>query len=128
MKNNLTVKQDKYVQCLIQGMSQRQAYRKAFPNSKKWKDRTVDARASELLKVSNVLGRYNELKEKADNEAILSRVQRMRLLSDIAVNDEERTDNQMKAIDILNKMDGDYTNKVDMTLTTPIFEGEDKLE
>ena len=69
----LTSKQEKYVQGLVAGLSQRQAYREAYPNSIDWKDRTVDSRASELLKKSNVLGRYNELMEEHKNKALWTR-------------------------------------------------------
>ena len=41
---------EKYVQNLVSGMSQRLAYRDAFPKSKSWKDTTVDSKASELWK------------------------------------------------------------------------------
>ena len=70
---SLTSKQEKYVQGLVAGLSQRQAYREAYPNSMDWKDRTVDSRASELLKKSNVLGRYNELMEEHKNKALWTR-------------------------------------------------------
>ena len=69
----LTSKQEKYVQGLVAGLSQRQAYREAYPNSIDWKDRTVDSRASELLKKSNVLGRYNGLMEEHKNKALWTR-------------------------------------------------------
>jgi hypothetical protein len=64
----LTDKREKFVQNLNAGLSQRQAYREAYPKSRKWKDSTVDKRASELLKNGEVLGRYQELqKEKAED-------------------------------------------------------------
>ena len=69
----LTSKQEKYVQGLVAGLSQRQAYREAYPSSKEWKDRTVDSRASELFKKSNVLGRYNELMEEHKDKALWTR-------------------------------------------------------
>lgn len=69
----LTAKQEKYVQGLVTGLSQRKAYREAYPNSKKWKDRTVDSRASELLKESNVLGRYNGLMNEHKDKALFTR-------------------------------------------------------
>lgn len=50
-------------------MTQRQAYIKAYPNSKKWKPESVDAEASKLLKVPKVSTRYNELSKEV-NEAI----------------------------------------------------------
>ena len=40
---------EKFVQGLIQGMSQRKAYREAFPAASKWKDTTVDVKASKLF-------------------------------------------------------------------------------
>lgn len=64
----LTDKQELFLQYLIQGLSQRQAYRKAYPKSLKWKDKSVDTRASQLLKTHKVLIRYQELqKEKAED-------------------------------------------------------------
>lgn len=61
----LTAKQEKYVQELIKGKSQREAYRIAYPNSVNWKDANVDSKASNLLKNDKVKARYNELHEGA---------------------------------------------------------------
>ncbi|MDN5948236.1 MAG: terminase [Lactococcus lactis] len=105
---------EKFVQCLISGMSQRKAYREAFKQSSKWKDNTVDSRASELIKASEVLGRYKELQEEAQDAAIMTRKERMVTLSEIAKNAEKEAD-MIKAIDTLNKMDGDYTSKVELS-------------
>jgi phage terminase small subunit len=57
----LTAKQEKYVQGLVAGLTQRKAYRNAYPNSENWKDSTVDSKASVLLKNEKVLARYQEL-------------------------------------------------------------------
>lgn len=103
---------EKFVQSLIAGMSQRQAYREAFPSSNRWKDKTVDNRASELFR--EVLGRYKELQEEAQDAAIMTRKERMVALSNIAQNAEKEAD-MIKAIDTLNKMDGDYTSKVELS-------------
>ena len=70
---SLTAKEEKYVRGLVAGLSQRKAYREAYPSSKDWKDRTVDSRASELFKKSNVLGRYNELMEEHKSKALWTR-------------------------------------------------------
>lgn len=64
----LTNKQEEYVKGLIDGLSQRQAYYRAYPNSRKWKPETVDSRASELFKNGKVLGRYRELKGEISRE------------------------------------------------------------
>lgn len=57
----LTPKQEKYVQGLVAGLSQRKAYREAYPNSTKWKDATVDNKASAMLREDEILARYNEI-------------------------------------------------------------------
>lgn len=103
---------EKFVQCLISGMSQRKAYREAFKQSSKWKDSTVDVKASELF--GKVLVRYKELQEEAQDAAIMTRKERMVALSEIAKNAEKEAD-MIKAIDTLNKMDGDYTSKVELS-------------
>ena len=65
---SLTAKQEIFIQRLIEGYSQRQAYKFAF-NCNNMKDTTIDVRACELFKDSKIQVRYeelkNELKEKA---------------------------------------------------------------
>ena len=73
--DKLTPKQELFVQGIISGLSQRQAYRQAFPNSKKWKDSTVDSNASRLLQNSKVLARYRELLKQFSNMSLWSREQ-----------------------------------------------------
>lgn len=106
---------EKFVQCLIEGMSQRKAYREAFPTSQKWKDATVDKRASELYQNGEILGRYRELQEEAKDNAIMQRKDRMIVLSDIAADGNEKPEARIKAIDTLNKMDGEYTGKLELS-------------
>lgn len=112
-------------------MSQRQAYLNAFPQSKNWKNETVDKRACELEKTGEVQGRLQELREatkksleESEKYSILNRQERMQVLSDIASNSEERTDARIKAIDTMNKMDGEYINnvKIEGNIKNP-FEG-----
>ncbi|QSE76326.1 terminase [Lactococcus taiwanensis] len=105
---------EKFVQCLISGMSQRKAYREAIKQSKNWKDETVDSKASNLFKNDKVRARYKELQEEAQDAAIMTRKERMVTLSEIAKNAEKEAD-MIKAIDTLNKMDGDYTSKVELS-------------
>ena len=68
--SDLTNKQEKYVQELIKGKTQREAYKIAYPVSKKWKLSAVDTQASILISNSKVLERYNSLKEIISNKAI----------------------------------------------------------
>ena len=64
---NLTPKQEKFVMALINGMSQRQAYKFAY-DCKKMKDTSIDVSACELFKKDKIQSRYNQLiKEKQQN-------------------------------------------------------------
>lgn len=48
---------------ILSGKSQRQAYYAAYPSSKKWKEKTVDNKASELANSKEVLGRLEEKRQ-----------------------------------------------------------------
>lgn len=65
----LTSKQEKFVQGVISGLSQREAYRQAYPSSIKWTDNAVDVNACKLLNNAKVLLRYNELRDRLVKEA-----------------------------------------------------------
>ena len=69
----LTAKREKFARGLVAGLSQRQAYYEAYPNSKKWKPETVDNKASKLFKENEILARYNELMEEHKSKALWTR-------------------------------------------------------
>lgn len=106
-------KNEKFAQGIFEGLSQRKAYRAAFPSSRKWKDSTVDSRASELYNTSEILGRLDELKKEAADDSILSVIERKKWLSELIEDYSEKTENKLKALDLLNKMDGEYTTKIE---------------
>lgn len=112
-------KHEAFIQSIMQGKSQRQAYIIAYPNAAKWKPESVDAKASLLFNDDKVQIRYNELQKIALSKAIMSREERMLTLSDIALDPTMPPKSRMQAIDILNKMDGDYVKKVEATITRP---------
>lgn len=58
MTTKLTAKQDKFAYNMAQGMTQRVAYRIAYPKSSKWKDSTVDSRASESFATKKIKTAY----------------------------------------------------------------------
>ena len=58
----LTPKQEKFVDGILQGKSQRQAYIEAYPKAKKWKETSVDSNASQLMENTKVLQRLKELR------------------------------------------------------------------
>lgn len=109
-----SAKQEKFVQGLASGLSQRVAYREAFPASKNWKDTTVDVKACELAKDNKILVRLKELQQLSTSKAIMTATQRKEWLTDLIKDEAEETKDRLKALDILNKMDGEYTEKVEL--------------
>ena len=126
----LTGKQEKFVRNLIQGMSQREAYKKSY-DAENMTDKTIDEAACKLFNDSKVNARYQELIERAANASVMTAQERLEYLSRIVYGTEmeqivgfvegeevgyERVadlNTRMKAIDIMNKMQGEYVTKVE---------------
>ena len=73
--SRLTSKQEKYVQGLVAGLSQRQAYINAGYSTKGKTDNYIDKEASVLFKNSKVSVRYNELMDEHKEKALWTREQ-----------------------------------------------------
>ena len=71
--DDITQGQELYCQARMRGLSQRRAYREAFPRSAAWKDSAVDRRACELEGKPKVSARLTELKRAAAAAATLTR-------------------------------------------------------
>ena len=117
----LTAKQEKFVQNVIAGMSQADAYRAAYPNQK-MSDKTVWETASKLMNNPKVITRLNELRDKLASESIMSAQERMEWLTKLVKNEEEGTNEKLKAIDIMNRMSGEYVTKIDGQLSVAKLE------
>jgi phage terminase small subunit len=117
----LTAKQEKFVQNIIQGMSQADAYRSAYPNQR-MSDKSVWETASKLMTNPKVISRLNELRDKLASESIMSAQERMEWLTQIIKDKDEGTNDKLKAVDILNRMSGEYVTKIDGNLSVAKLE------
>lgn len=121
----LTPKQEMFVQNLIKGMSQREAYKNAY--KAKYKDEAIDTKASLLFKTEKVQNRYKELLRRIEDKSIMTAEERQIWLTKVINADikiKQEYDNEvkeydpymsdrLKALDILNKMSGEYTTKIE---------------
>lgn len=132
----LTPKQEKYIQNIVKGMSQRQAYKDAY--NAKYSDKAIDEKASTLFNSEKVQQRYKELIGKLEDEAIMTARERMKWLSEVVkdiqkekriefsdgeVQEYERNadlNTKLKAVDILNKMSGEYVTKVEADVNSDV--------
>jgi hypothetical protein len=133
MSDKLNVKQEKFIQGIINGLSQRQAYKEAYEVN--YDDNAIDVKASTLFNTDKVQVRYKELLKEIEDKAIMSVKERMIWLSDVVkgnikhisyggngeeYENEAYISDKLKAIDTLNKMSGEYTTKIDANVNTDI--------
>ena len=107
----LTPKQEKFVQGIIEGMSQADAYRSAY-STKNMADKTVWENASRLMADSKVKARVTELRDQIASDSIMSAQKRLEWLTKVIQNDEESTGDKLRAIDLMNKRQGEYVQKI----------------
>lgn len=126
----LTAKQEQFVKNIIDGMSQADAYRNAYPNQR-MSDKTIHESASRLMNNSKIIARLKELRDQLAKPTIMSAQERLEFLTEvingtkgekvIEMVDGEPTEievpasmkNRLSAIDIMNKMQGEYTTKIE---------------
>lgn len=127
-ETKLTPKQERFIQNIVAGMSQRQAYKEAFQID--YDDNAIDSNASTLFNSTKVKQRYQELIEELQDKTIMSAKERMMWLTEVIngnikdtvyynVNGEntpiEKTadiSTKIKAVDTLNKMSGEYVTNI----------------
>lgn len=108
----LTAKQEKFVQNIIQGMSQADAYRSAY-SCKNMTDNSIYVNASKLVNDAKVAQRIKELREQLAKPSIMSAQERLEWLTGLIKSEEESTTDKLRAADIMNKMQGEYVQKVE---------------
>lgn len=130
MTEKLTNKQEAFVLALIEGKSQREAYRSAY-KADRMKEKTIDEKASRLFAEDKVRARFEELqakvREKAEQRSVASAVEVLEELSDIGFGRKEYPSYDMfgnkfdrypsvtqrtKALELLGKKYGLFTERV----------------
>ena len=117
----LTAKQEQFVQNIIQGMSQADAYRNAY-NTKNMSDNAIYVNASKLAADDKVALRIKELREELAKPAIMTAQERLEWLTQLIKSEEETTSDKLRAADIMNKMQGEYVTKVEGNLSVAKLE------
>ena len=134
MNDKLTPKQERFIQNIVSGMTQREAYKNSY-NTENMKDETIDKEACLLFNSPKIAERYRELMDKLEDESIMSAKERMKWLTDVvkgkvkntsydsnrkSYENEAYISDKLRAIDTLNKMSGEYVNKVEADVNTDV--------
>lgn len=126
----LTQKQETFVQGIIEGKTQAEAYRAAYSASK-MSDNAIYREASLLMSSPKIAQRIKELRDQIATHSIMTAQERLEFLSKVIsgergelvteIIDGEPKEfevpasmkNRLSAIDIMNKMQGEYVTKVE---------------
>lgn len=114
----LTANQENFVKNIISGMSQADAYRSAYPKQK-MSDKTIWETASKLMSNPKVITRLTELRNELAKPSIMSAQKRLEWLTEV-INGKEDINAKLKAVDIMNKMQGEYVQKVEAAVTNAV--------
>ena len=98
-------------------MNYSDAYRSAY-NCKRMSDTTINNNAWKLMQDNEITTRIKELAKEADTPKVMSAQKRKEKLTELANADDPNV--AMKAIDLLNKMDGEYVQKVEAEVKSAI--------
>lgn len=133
----LTEKQEQFVKNIIDGMSQADAYRNAYPNQR-MTDKTIWEKASRLMADNKVRARLKELRDQLAKPTIMSAQERLEYLTRVITGEEKEKVAQvvdgkvveidapsalktkLNAIDIMNKMQGEYVQRVEADVNNDI--------
>ena len=114
----LTPKQEQFAQAIaLENMNLSDAYRSAY-NANGMSDKTVNEKASLLAGQDKIRARIKELRETLVTPKIMSAQERLEWLTKLIQSEEESTSDKLKAADIMNKMQGEYVQKVEAEVKT----------
>lgn len=106
----LDPRRKKYCRERIKGKTQSEAYYAAGYSKRNSKKTAMEA-ACKLERLPEIKAEMERLSRQVEAGAILSREQRLAILSDMAVDESRKDDSRQRAIDMLNRMQGDYTDR-----------------
>ena len=109
----LTEKQERFAQAVaLEGMTYSDAYRSAY-DTKRMSNKTINEKASVLASEDKITARITELRENLVGKKIMTAQERLEWLTQLIQSENETTGDKLKAADIMNKMQGEYVQKVE---------------
>ena len=80
-----------------------------------YSEKTARSIGQRLLTNVDIKKYIKELQEKAKTSRIMTAVERREFLTEVIKNGNEKVQDRLKALDILNKMDGEYIEKMQLS-------------
>ena len=116
----LTPKQEQFAKAIaLEGMSYSDAYRSAYDTSK-MSDKTVNEKASVMKSQDKIRARIKEIRDEVDTPKIITAQKRKEWLTAVINDPEVDINARLRASDQLNKMEGEYVQKVETELKNAV--------
>ena len=113
----LTPKEEQFAKAIaLEGMGYSDAYRSAYDTSR-MKDKTVNEKASLLKDKDKIRARIKELRDEIATPKIISAQKRKEWLTEVIYDKDIDINARLKASDQLNRMEGEYVQKVQATVS-----------
>lgn len=110
MNNKLNTRQKKFCEYYVACGNATESAIKADYSKK-----TARSIGQRLLTNVDIKNYIKKLNEKTKTDRIMTAIERKEWLTEIMKNDENKLQDKLKAMDILNKMTGEYTEKVELS-------------
>lgn len=136
----LTENQENFVKGLLEGKNATEAYRDAYPKQAQGSTlKSIQENASRLSNNPKVKARLKELRDKLAKKSIMTAQERLEYLTRVVKGEEKEKVLQMidgkaveteypsslktrlNAVDIMNKMQGEYVQKVEAEVTKEVI-------
>lgn len=91
-EQRLTPKQEKFIDGILEGKTQYQAYIDAYPKAKNWKRDSVDSIASQLMNNTKIIHRLQEYGWKDKTKVLLTRERMLKRIDKVMQKHEEEMD------------------------------------
>lgn len=107
----LTNQQEIFAQEVVKHGNQSEAYRVAYPRSRKWKPETVWSESSTMMTHPKVSERVSELRALIERDAIADASERRRFWTETMRNKDGDMKDRLKASELIGRADGDFVER-----------------
>lgn len=124
-KYGLTDSQERYCQLRAQGTPRKQAYKQAVAQDPNMSDASALTLSSRMERLEKIQARLAMLREQAEAQAMMSTADIQAKLTEIATDENQPVAAQLKAMDQLAKIQGAYSEKVEVSTSVTMSEKEE---
>lgn len=114
----LTAKQEHFAQCIVDGCTQLEAYKRAY-NAENMADQSISSNAYKLINDTKIALRIEELRELLALKCMFPLSERLSILKSVATSDDSKGSEKVSAVKAVTEILGDgAASKKDVRVTS----------